>query len=276
MVPESRWFRLARRNAGSLAGLALATTVAALIGATVGAWWWSNRFDREALALLESPEPEYRKLGAWLAAGHPAPRAQTVIADRLARGVETDAGVRESYVYALGRTGRAEFFDTIATVLRQEQEPYVRQAAWVAAARTNPDGFRRLAAEVPETDAQWDRLGRACAWLEAGDMRAVGVLFDFAAGPDAEHRRVASHALYRLVAPLLEAAGRWPLGAAVGDADTWSSALVAEIRRRCNEIDLQAVADDTRPHIQRSAFIRRNVWRLTSTRDRLARVLLRR
>jgi|GEM_PF-1188563 len=272
---DPRWSELLHRNAHKLVGLALAAIVIVLLATALGGWWWCNRFDREAVALLESPEPEYRKLGAWLTASHAAPRARSMIAERLRSGVENDASVRESYVYALGRAAQPEFFEIIAAVIRQERAPYVRQAAWVAAARTNPAGFRRLADEVPESDAGWDRLGRACAYLEIGDMRGVTTLLDFAAGPDAEHRRVASHALYRLVAPLLEAAGRWPLAAAVRDTDTWPPELVAEIRRRCEELDLQAVADDTRPHLGRSAFIRRNVWRLTSTRDRLARLLLR-
>lgn len=188
-------------------------------------------------------------------------------------GVESDPDVREAYVYALGRSAATGYFSVIAGVVRGDPHPYVRQTAWLAAARLDAERFRALAAELPPGDDPWDRIGLAAAWVELGDPRGTPDLLRWAVEGDAQQRRTASLALYRGVAPLLEAVGRWPLSQPVVEGESWSPELVAEIARRCAGLDLAALAADTRPHVRRAALVRRNVSRLNAARARLTRLL---
>lgn len=252
---------------GSLTLLSLALLAAGvLLAATLRA-----RHDQAALRLLHSDDPDDRKQGAWIAADQASPHAHALLAQRLREQHEADPGVREAYVYALGRSGQPQYFDVLAAVIMGDDDAYVRQAAWIGMARVAPDRFRDLTATTPPRDDTWDQVGLAAAWLEVGDTRGVGELLRYAVEGDPQQRRVASLALYRGVAPLLDAVGRWPIQANVREGQPWGPELVAEVRRRCGMLDLQAIADDLRPHLARAAGLRRNVARLTSLRDRLAR-----
>ncbi len=251
--------------AGALGGGALLATFAVALVA------FGTRHDRAVRRLLGSDDPEQRRQAAWLAARENAPNALQDISRRIMERCETDPSVREAYVYALGRSGQPQYFDVLAAVIMGDDDAYVRQAAWIATARVAPDRFRDLAATPPPHDNAWDQVGLAAAWLEVGDTRGVAELLRYAVEGDPQQRRVAALALYRGVAPLLDAAGRWPIQANVREGEPWGPELVAEVRRRCGALDLQAIADDLRPHLARAAGLRRNVARLTSLRDRLAR-----
>lgn len=243
---------------------------------TAGVLGWmrtQTRADRAALQLLQSRASESRQAGAWLAAREHTPRAWAYVARALEQRQEPDPGVREAYVYALGRSGEGSFFDTVSDVVQTDPGAYVRQAAWLAAARIDPERFRALPASVTPSDDPWDRIGRAAGWLEIGDLRGVDELLHWAVAGDAEQRRVADLALYRTVAPALEAAGRWPIEFTVREGELWPPALVAEVQSRCRGTDLQAIADDTCPHVQRAAPVRRNVARLDDARAHLTRWL---
>lgn len=259
-----------RGAVAGLVGLLLVSTGVAV------EYWRVGRHDREALALLRSSQDETRKLGAWVVARQDAPAALQFIAQTLNDRSETDAAVRESFVYALGRAGDARHSDSVAEVVRYDPDAYVRQAAWVAAARLDAARFRNLAAEITPRPDPWDQLGRACAWLEIGDLRGLETLLDAALADDEQQRRVAGMALYRGVAPLLEAAGHWPIQYVVHEGQPWPPDVVAEVRRRAAALDLDALASDTRRHVAKAALVRRNVWRLHHTRDRLAAYLFRR
>jgi hypothetical protein len=253
--------------AGLLAVLSLALLAASVLLVTT----FRARHDRAALRLLHGDNPDDRKRGAWIAADQAAPHAHALLAQRLREQYEPESGVREAYVYALGRSGNPEYFDVLAAVITGDDDAYVRQAAWIATARVAPDRFRDLAATTPPHDNAWDQVGLVAAWLEVGDTRGVAELLRYAVEGDPQQRRVAALALYRGVAPLLDAAGRWPIQANVREGEPWGPELVAEVRRRCGALDLQAMADDLRPHLAGAAGLRRNVARLTSLRDRLAR-----
>ena len=245
----------------------------------------ATRSEREVLHLLKSPNVEARKEGASLATHASAPNAWQYMADALSghrsdisgadssRGPELDLGVRESFVHALGRTGRARFFDTIAAVLQKDADPHVRIAAWGAAARLDAQRFRELVSRNPAPQDPWDRDALAAAWLELGDTRGVGNLLRAAEdGTDAQ-RRFASQSLFRGLAPLLEAVGRWPLDARVSEGDPWPPELVAEVRGRCIGLDLQALAGDACQHLAHAMPVRRDIGRLNSTRARLIHLL---
>lgn len=252
----------------------LALAVAGVLASAGGYVVWhalATRHDRAAVRLLRSGDPEARRRGAWLSVQGPTPQATRLIAQQLSG--ERDPNVRESYVYALGRGADPRRFELVAKVARDDPEPYVRQAAWLAAARIDALLFRDLAVREAAHDDPWDRIGLAHAWLEVGDLRGVDDLLRWAVDGTPTQRQVASLALTRGVGPLLDAAGRWPIGFNVREGESWPTELVAEVRRRCEALDLEAIAADTRPHALRAAAVRRNVGRVHGARGRLARLL---
>jgi len=256
--------RVAAVSAGLLAlGVSAAVALTAMQQA---------RLRQRLLAGLESPDREVRRQAAWTA----AELRQTAIAPRLIEqlaGREPDEGVREAYVYALGRMGDPAYFDALTTVIRDDPSGYVRCAAWLAAARADPQRTRaRLAVAPPPTDP-WDRIGQAQARVATGDVSGFEELLYRAEHGEAPRREVAARALYKWLRPLLDAAGRWPLDANAREGEIWPEALTAELRQRCAELPLAQIAADTLQHAPRSEQFRRNVWRLTRARERLAAVL---
>lgn len=231
---------------------------------------------RVARDLLDSPEAEHRKRGAWyIAENRAADTAQLLLARHLAERREADPDVRESFVYALGRVGDPLHFPLLRTlaVSGTERSGYVRAAAWLAAARVDRARFRNLAEAQPSADDDWDRIGLAQAWLAIGDCRGVMALLEFAGRGDHGQRVVAARALTRGVCPALVAVGRWPIDAELRAGEVWPEELVAEVRRRCGELDLQAIADESRPHIEQARAVQRIVRRLHGARERLVGLL---
>jgi hypothetical protein len=253
--------------------IAFALVVLAIVGAS--SWVRSDlRYDHEVFARLNSPDPEHRKQGAWLVAERGTPKTVQWLADQLLGGTETSTDVRESYVHSLGRAGDDQLFPLVTRLITDDPEPYVRQAAWLAAARLRPIEFRLFAANHEPLATPWDRIGWAYAWLETGDPRGVAELLHWAAAGDYDQRRVACLALNRNLAPLIEAAGRWPAEFDLRDeTKPWPPELVAEIERRCVGLDLAGLAADWQVQQARAAPIRRNVGKLTSVRETIARSL---
>ncbi len=183
-----------------------------LLGASGAFWFWSaGQPDRDALNLLGQDNPDTRRLGAWMAARERAPKALAEMARRLAASSETSPLVRESYVYGLAHGTEPGQLDVLEQIVSADPSPYVRQAAWRALARRDPGRFGTAARAGTTYDDPWDQIGLACGWLEVGDTRGVDTLLHWAANGSAEQKQVASLALSRGLAPLLEAAGCWPL-----------------------------------------------------------------
>lgn len=232
----------------------------------------SRRYRAEMTRMLQSSDPEARKRAAWTIIERPDPTLEMLMV-RGVMGDEPNPDVREAFVYALGKLENPRYSAAIESAIDQDPSGYVRATAWLAAARIDPRHFRTLAQADPRPQRPWDRIGIAQGWLYLGDVRAVNELLHWADAGDDSQRQIASRAMFKWLWPLLDAAGRWPVGATVREGQSWPSELIAEIRRRCETLDLQAIADDTSCHRAAAYRVRRNVGRLTRVRDGLASLL---
>lgn len=226
------------------------------------------RLESKVLGMIDSDDVERRKRGAWAAAEFSLNRAYQRIQDSMSE--EPSPAAREAFIYALGRRGSADDFDRLIAYARGDASGYVRQAAWVAAARSDPTRTRGLLEPLPPGGGPWDKLGVAQAWLVLRDVRGIDKLFDFAAGDDHSRRIIAARALSKAVRPVLDSLGRWPLDADAQLGQAWPRGLVDEVRRRCARIDLQTALEHTDYYWERSQQVRRNKARLTGARERIA------
>lgn len=230
------------------------------------------RLRSELRRQMQSPDREQRKRAAWAAIEHPNPELEELMV-RGVLGGEPDAGVREAYVYALGNLADRRYFAAVETVIDTDPSGYVRAAAWLAAARVDPQHFHTLAETNSDPGDPWDRLGIAQGRLFRGDVRGARELLEQARSGDDARRCVAGRALYKWLRPLLDAAGRWPLAADVTEGQAWPPEFVDEIERRCAALDLQVLADDTRQHDQAAAPVRRYIMRINGARKGLVSLL---
>ncbi|MFO0838088.1 MAG: HEAT repeat domain-containing protein [Phycisphaerae bacterium] len=264
MPPEARRSSLAPRRAV----IAFAAVVAVGVGAALP--FLSVIQTRQFRADLTSADAELRKRGAWALADRVDLQAVPILIGQLAS--ERDADVRESFVYALGRLGRAQAWDAVAAAATGDEYGFVRCAAWLAAARIDPARFRGLAAGARQQDS-WDTLGIAHGRAQSGEIEATLDLLRLAETGDEGQRVLAAKALDRTLRTLLVAAGRWPLALDVPLGQPWTLELIAEVRRRCGELDLPALSRDSARHWEAGQHVARNVWRLTHARDRIAAML---
>jgi hypothetical protein len=233
------------------------------------------RYREKMTRALRSPDPQDRKQTAWAIIERPDPVLEAFIV-RGVTGNEPDPDVREAYVYTLGKLGQRRNFAAIESAIDADASGYVRAAAWLAAARCDPEHFRTLTETRRQPEHPWDQIGIAQGWFYLDDVRGVDILLHWALAGDDPQRQIASRALFKWLRPLLDATGRWPIDANVREGQRWPAELVSEVERRCAALDLQAIADDSRRHHAPAERVRRNVTRLTRVRDRLARLLFRR
>lgn len=188
-------------------------------------------------------------------------------------GDEPDADVRAAAVEAIGLTRSARFFEVAEFAVDLDESGPVRAAGWLATARLDPERFSALLRQHADRTDAWDQVGRAQARLFLGDVSELDWLFAHAQAADAELRRCACQALQRWLRPVLDAAGRWPLTAAPPNGEAWPPALIAELRKRCGEINLAQEAMETREVLARSTFAHRMERRLANRRERMAKLL---
>lgn len=222
---------------------------------------------------LESDDSQQRKKGAWLAADSENHAMEDLIASRLRDNIEHDPDVRETFVYSLGRNADSRHFETILHELENDPEGYVRQAAWLAAARIDPVRTGTLVDNPGLCRDDWDRLGIAQVRLQLNQASGFTDLFRFAVDSDRSMQSVAARALVKSLQPVLDAVGRWPVTMPATPADEWSPEVFGELKRRCDSVDLQFALADTMLHAERSMQVRRNEKKITVARDRIAKVL---
>jgi hypothetical protein len=289
--------------------LGLAGTLLVVSLELIVPWVWQTVATRQIMQLLTSPDEQARKQGAWRSATRPPGPATDLMVAALSQGREPSPGVRESYVYALGRLRLQSCLPLLLHIARQDSSGYVRQAAWIATARVDFAQFREAAREVDNAqrtrelensqpvrelshsqpardvnDAQlaskgdnsadaWGRIGIAAALMEHDDPSQLTFLLDVAATGDDFQRNIAGVALRRYLRPLLRAAGRWPLTTEISAEGAWSPSFVEEVRRRAAPLNLAQIAAYSRPEQQGTESLRRMIRRIYGARARVVRVL---
>ncbi|HOO17016.1 MAG: HEAT repeat domain-containing protein [Phycisphaerae bacterium] len=262
--------RTAKRR---LAGLAVVAAIVAVSAVVIVPELWRAAAERHLMHLLTSTDEEARKQGAWQAVTRSPGPATDFMCAALSQGREPSPGVRESYVYALGRMRLQSALPLLLRLARADESGYVRQAAWIAAARVDFEQFRAAAREVENCADTWDRIGIATALMEADDFSQLDLLFDVAASGDDFQRNVAAAALRRYLRPLLQAAGRWPVNAEISVDGAWSPAFIAEVRGRAASLNLPQIAAHSRPEQQGTETLRRMIRRIYGARERVVRAL---
>ena len=251
--------------------MAVAAAVIILISLW-GARVWKG--EASVLEALNSHDAGAQKQAAWRVGRGGYPKSAALIRNLLGDGNVADSDVRETHVYALGQLGDARDFDLLSGLLTSDESGYVRQSAWLSAARCDPARCRALLESIPMSSDAWDRIGTAKAQLQLRDTQGIQELLRFAAVGDSNQRVVCGRALYASLAAALTALGRWPLEAAVNADGSWPSELVDEVGRRCAPVDLHTLLNQMRAHVERSQDVIRSKARLTGARERIARFLL--
>jgi hypothetical protein len=227
---------------------------------------------RTAESLLRSPDAAQRKQGAWLAADLRSGELFDRMAHALADGTEPDVLIRESYVFALGKSGDARYADIVADALKRETNGYLRHTAWLSLARLDADRFRAAAVDV-DGDQRWDRIGIALGRVQIGELDAIDELLYWARAGTHDQCVAAARGLNRALRPALDAIGRWPVGVRTVDGEAWPPELVDDIIARRRGLDLERLAAQTQAQVENARRLRRIVQRLLGARERLVRWL---
>ena len=263
----------------TVVALAVSVVVAVVIVRQAGA-------DGHLRKVLATGDADSRRAVLWRVADH----GRVALTPSVARLLATDASrdVREAAAYCLGRLASSAAGPPLSAALDNESSGFVRQAIWLALARADAPAFRQRAAASAsqlaterdhsadqDPNADWDELGVIQGRMELGDYRDLERLFALAASADAWPRQLACRAVQRWVAPLMDAAGCWPLAAEDGPPHEWPPELLAEIRRRALTLRMQPLADDCRRHLARAHDIQVYRAKLNKASALLAKVLFR-
>ncbi len=246
----------------------------ALLALTLAGYWGTTEVMRfvnrqRFLATLRTADGESAKRAAWWVADANRTKFAPQVREALARP-DISADYREALVYTLGKLRDADAIPPLRALLAGEGSGVVRQAAWLALARIEPQAFLTTAGDASLRRSEWDELGIAVGRVAAGDWAGLRDVLQWAQTGDVDQRQIACRTLDRVVKPLLEAAGRWPVDFRPKAGEVWETARVAEIARRTSEVDLAKVALDGAQHEKRREGVEKNVRRLASGRAYLA------
>lgn len=220
---------------------------------------------------LLNADGEAAKRAAWWVADGKKTHYAATIREALSRKDITD-DYRESLVYTLGRLGDQPATPLLRSVLATSANGFVRQSAWLALARIDPNSFYAALREQPERD-DWDRLGIAQARVHLAENEGVDSLLRLARTDDINLRQIACRSLARMVRPDLDAAGRWPVIFDPRPGEIWTDEQIDLVAGRVASVDVAAVRADTLKHAEAAQGVRKNVRRVASGRDHIARVL---
>lgn len=260
----------------SSVGTILTVLLGLLVGSALSYPAWSNWQDRLRLSQIQAASPELQRHGAWHAADEGVIDAIPLLIQLL--DAELEPFVRESFVYNLGRFGDPQAADALVIEVDRSKPGVIRAASWLALARCDHERFTRLVTtRSAETLTDWDRLGisqgRAAAHLlTANDVR---ILLSLAGATEHDLQTVARRALRRQIAPLLLAAGRWPVGTAVlteEDSRQWTAEDLRTIEAALPGLELGRISRSlaTLTEDDRVRYVRRNQGKILRARNRIA------
>ncbi len=224
------------------------------------------------VAGLNATSVAQRQRAAWAVIEHPDPLLIAELEQRVF-GNEREPDAREACVYALGCIAAPSSLPALTHAAQLDEHGGVRAAAWLALARLDATQFQQLAQSAPTDGDPWERLGIAQGRLWLFDPTGIDALLDAVAHGDHAQRMIATRALRRSVAPLLDAVGRCPANL-LGPSDAPLNAdLVAHLRERCAEQDLQPIAAALQRLEPSTRALRREVGRLARARGHAAELL---
>lgn len=230
-----------------------------------------GQFRSMNLRALRTGDGATAKQAAWWVADHGRIQYAAVIREALQRPEISD-DYREALVYTVGRLEDADAAPALREVLDNSDSGVVRQAAWVALARISASIFRTTVQERAARDV-WDELGFAQGRLYIGETGAVAAVLRIAGEGDINQRQIACRAITRVIRPILEAAGRWPAAFDPRPGDIWALDQIDLVAGRIRTVDLAAVAEGTLRHAEAAGGVQKNVRRLASGSDHIARLL---
>lgn len=233
---------------------------------------WARQYNRRShLEAIRTGDGEPAKRSAWWIADFSRHEYGPQLRDALKRPDISDDFL-ESLIYTLGRLGDQDSVPALQEQLRTARGGFVRQATWLALARCDTAAFR-AAVESAGSASDWDSLGIALGRLHLGEQSAVHELARWARVDNVEIKMIASRSLARMARPLLETAGCWPADFDPQPRDVWPIERVDQVEQRAAEVDLARIKADGAQHQEANRWVRKNVRRLASGRDWIARVL---
>lgn len=222
-------------------------------------------------AMLDSADSAERSLAAWRFIENPLPDIETRMTGGL-MGDEREANVRESFAWALGKIGEKRNLGVLRHVIDLDASGEVRLAAWLATANLDRDVFLQAVAEKSPLTG-WDEFAAARARLHTGDLSEVRTVLRFAREGDESQQKIASFSLIVHLRKYLDSVGAWPIDVTSTAGERLTAANVDAIAARCERLKLAAIAGEVARHADAGERIKHTIRRLTSGRERIAKVL---
>ena len=134
------------------------------------------------------------------------------------------------------------------------------------------DGLAALIEAVPDADLVYPAVTEAASSAQFPHQRRTFARLREGRLTGGNAVLIAPAAVPKLL-PLLDAVGQCPVGMPAWDGDTWRPESVDKIARRCASLPLDQIAADRSQHAEAASRFRRDLNRITSGRNRIARWL---